>query len=106
MSTQVFPSLVGLGWDVVRTPMWSADITRSVSGKEVRVNYWTYPLYKWELVYDFLRSDSTNLELQSLFGFFNARRGSYESFQYQDADDNAVTDQAIGTGNGSTVDFQ
>jgi uncharacterized protein (TIGR02217 family) len=107
MSTAVFPTLSGLGWDVVRTPIWSTQVQTNVSGKESAVGYWSYPRWQWELTYNYLRcgpiNGTTYSEFQSLVGFYNARRGRMDSFLYQDADDNAVTGQQIGVGNGSTV---
>src|SRR5437667_11316720 len=107
MSTSVLPTLKGKGYEVVRTPIWSTSIQQFISGKELRINNgWTYPIYQWDIPYNFLRSDATNSELQSLLGFYNARNGSYDSFLYADSDDNSVTSQNIGTGNGSTLTFQ
>lgn len=106
MSTSVLPSLKGLGFDVVRTAIWDTTVQTSMSGMETRLAQQTYPRWMWELPYDFLRSDATNAEFQSLIGFFNARQGMADTFLYQDADDNSVTAQQIGTGNGSTAAYQ
>jgi uncharacterized protein (TIGR02217 family) len=106
MSTQVFPTLTGLGFDVVRTPRWNNTTQRAVSGKTVRVAYWSYPIWTWELKFEFLRGDTTNREFQNLASLFNTVRGSYDSFLYTDADDKSVTNQAIGAGAGATYSFQ
>ena len=103
MSTAVLPSLVGLGFDVVRTPIWSINIQTSVSGKDTAIGYWSYPKWQWELTYDVLRSDLN--EFQDLAGFFNSRQGRFDTFLYQDAEDNAASHQ-IGTGDGTTTAFQ
>lgn len=105
-STAIFPTLSGLGWDVRRSPIWRNKITENRSGKEVRIGFWSYPRYEWELKYNFLRSDITNAEFQSLLGFFNARGGSFDTFKFQDPDDNSVTGQTIGVGNGTQTQFQ
>ena len=65
-----------------------------------------YPLYQFKLKYEFLRSSAAYLELQTLAGFFLARQGSFDSFLYTDPDDNTVTNQVIGTGDGSNKVFQ
>lgn len=104
MSTTVLPSLVGLGFEVVRTPIWDTSVQSAMSGKETRIARQTYPRWQWELSYNVLRSGSYN-ELQQLAGFFNARQGMFDSFLYQDADDYSVTAQAIGQGNGSNKIF-
>lgn len=106
MSTQVLPSLLGLGFSITRTPKWKTGIVENVSGKEVRIAYQSYPRYQWDLTYNFLRSAASFTEFQQLIGFFNARYGKYDSFLFADPDDYTVTAQAIGTGDGSTTTFQ
>jgi uncharacterized protein (TIGR02217 family) len=106
MSSSVLPSLAGLGFDVVRTPVWDTEIQTAISGKETRIAYFTYPRWKWDLTYNVLRSSAAFTELQQLAGFFNARQGMFDAFLYQDADDNSVTAQTISTGDGATTAFQ
>ena len=105
MSDSVFPSLPGIAWNTVRTPMWATRVQTAISGKETRQADWSYPRYSWELNYDFLRSAPSFGELQTLIGFINARQGSFGTFLYTDDDDNGVTGQQIGTGDGTTVTF-
>jgi len=106
MSQQVFPTLIGLAWDVTKTPMFSTKAHKSVSGRELRAAYYSYPLYKFGLKYDVLRSDTVNAELQTLMGFFLARQGSFDTFLFTDPEVNSVTAQGFGTGNGTTTAFQ
>lgn len=106
MSTSVLPSLKGLGWEPVRTPVWDTTVQTASSGKEVRIANQTYPRWRWDLPYDFLRADATNHEFQDLVGFFNARQGMFDTFLYADPDDYSVTGQGIATGNGSTAAYQ
>src|SRR5262249_49619204 len=56
--------------------------------------------------FDFLRSAPSYAEWQSLLSFFDLRQGLFDSWLYTDADDNAVTDQPVGSGDGSTTVFQ
>lgn len=109
MSTQVLPSLPGLGWDVIRTPMWRNTIQDAYSGAETAVAYWSYPKWKWQLNYNVLRQGAIGAgaftEMTQLLGFFNKMMGRFDSWLYQDADDNTATGQGIGTGNGSATDF-
>jgi uncharacterized protein (TIGR02217 family) len=105
MSTALFPSLAGLEYPVVRSPIWKTLTQESVSGKENRAALWTYPRWKWTLSFNFLRDDSNN-EFRTLLGFYLARQGSYDSFLWNDPDDNSVTGQPIGIGDGSTLLFQ
>lgn len=95
MSTAIFPRLPGLKIDTTKTPMWSTSIQKSASGRELRAAFYSYPLWKFSVSYEVLRADSLQ-ELQSVIGFFNARQGSYESFLFEDPEDNSVTDQALG----------
>lgn len=106
MSTAVMPSLAGLGWPVTRTPVWDTIVQQAISGKETRIAKQSYPRWKWELTYTILRSAAAFTELQQLAGFFNSRQGMFDTFLYQDADDNSVTAQAIETGDGATTAFQ
>lgn len=110
MSTQLFPSLTGLTWPVVRDEIWSTTIQENYSGKEVRQNRWSYPRWKWTLMFNMLRQGAFNgttyTEFAQLSGFFNSRGGRFDSFLYRDTKDNAVTNQAIATGDGSTTIFQ
>lgn len=110
MSTAVLPSPAGIGWDIQRKPMWKTQIQTAVSGKETRMGYWSYPRYQWEITYNFLRQGTIHgtayTELSDFFGFFNNRGGAFDTFLYQDRDDNAVTGQSIGVGDGTETQFQ
>lgn len=104
MSNAIFPTLPGLTWSITKSPTWSTQIQTSVSGREQRAAFYLYPLWNFTLTYEFLRSDS-NAELQSLMGFYNLRKGSYDSFLFKDPSDFNVTNQVIGTGDGTTKTF-
>jgi hypothetical protein len=106
MSNAVFPVLPGLVWDVKKTPQWSTKLQQAASGKELRLSYYSWPIYKYTLAYEVLRQASAYLELQTLAGFFNARQGKFDSFLFQDPNDNAVTAHGFGMGDGTTTAFQ
>ncbi len=124
MSTQVFPSLPGLGWNVQRTEMWKTRAQEAISGAETRIADWSYPRHLWELTFEFLRQAGMNMqaatfagttyaEFSTLLGFFDLRSGAFDSFLYTDPDDNTVAGQPIQntvtgatTGDGSTTTFQ
>ncbi len=106
MSTSVFPTLAGLEYPVEKTPEWSTTLQENVSGKETAIGFWSYPRYTIKLSFNFLRSDTTNAELQSLMGFFNLRSGNYDTFLFDDVDDDTVSGQTVGIGNGSTAAYQ
>lgn len=106
MTTQVFPSLIGLAYPVPRKPMWMNKKPQSVAGLEAAFAYWSVPRFEWTLSYSILRSDPTYTELQQLMGFFNNRQGGFEVFLYRDADQNAVLAQGLGVGTGAQTNFQ
>jgi uncharacterized protein (TIGR02217 family) len=106
MSDLVFTPPPGLKWEVTRTPIWSTGVVQAASGREYRVANYSYPRYEIKLSFDVLRMTGSYTEMADLAGFFNARRGSYDTFRWTDPDDNSVTDQVIGTGDASTKEFQ
>ncbi len=105
MGSAVFPSLAGLEYPVVRTPIFRTLTQQSVSGQENRAALQAYPRWQWTLSFNFLRDDGNN-EFRTLLAFFLARQGSFDSFLFDDVDDNAVTAQPIGHGDGVTKGFQ
>ena len=105
MSNAIFPVLPGLSWGTDWAPKFITKIQTATSGKEYRASMASSPTYSFKLKYEFLRSASRQ-ELQTMFAFFLARRGSFDSFLYSYPDDCSVTDQVIGVANGSQLTFQ
>lgn len=105
MSNAVFPVLPGLAMGVIRRPTFKTIQHRSVSGNEARVSNMAYPIWEIQIGFEFLRSGA-QAELQKLVGFFLTCKGAWDSFLFSDPEDNAVTDQLLGTGNGVKADFQ
>ena len=106
------PSLPGLAWSRHKKPGFSTRVASHVSGREVRVALMSYPLYEFEAVYNGLTSSATatfaslgSSSLQSLMGFFLQLLGQVGIFLYTDPDDNSVTGQGIGAGDGTTLSF-
>lgn len=110
MSNEVFPTLPGLTPEITRTPIWSTAIKSSVSQREYRTANVSVPAYSYKLSYEVIRQGAvggfTHAELSTLAGFFNARRGSFDSFLFSDPDDSTATAQQFGTGDGTTAAFQ
>ncbi|AKP14282.1 DUF2460 domain-containing protein [Neisseria gonorrhoeae] len=96
MGNAVFPTFPGLKWGRKKTAVWSTGTQKSASGREFRTAYYTYPQWRFSLSFEVLRTKASVNELEKLAGFFNARKGSFESFLYEDPADNAVTDQPVG----------
>ena len=98
LSNYLFPTVPGIEWNSTKTPRFSTQIAPAVSGREVRVSNYAYPVWEWELSYEFLREGAMT-ELQTLMGFFLARSGSYDTFLYDDPSETNVVEAAIiGTG--------
>jgi uncharacterized protein (TIGR02217 family) len=105
-----FPILSGQGWSVHKRPTFSTRVVSHVSGREVRSPLYADTLYEFELTYDGLSSGTTyaglaNHSLQRLMGFYLQCQGQYGTFLYTDPNDNAVTSQVIGVGDGATERF-
>ncbi len=96
MGNAIFPTFPGLKWGRKKTAVWSTGTQKSASGREFRTAYYTYPQWRFSLSFEVLRTKASVNELEQLAGFFNARKGSFESFLYEDPTDNAVTGQPIG----------
>lgn len=106
MGNAVYPTLPGLTLPIGRKPSFKTQAQRSVSGRELRATMQQYPLVTFSLKYEFLRDTLATPEVDTLVGFFLARRASFDSFLFSDPDDNAVTGMSFGAGNGSTKVFQ
>lgn len=106
MSDALFPTLPGLKWGVVKTPSYSTANLRAASGRSTRGSFQAYPAWRFTLSYEFLRGGNGYDELQELVGFFNARRGGWDTFLYRDPSDYTVTDQALGVGDSVTTEFR
>lgn len=106
MSNLIYPDLPGLKPTVIRTPVWKNEPFEAWNGAETVVGRWQFPRWRYKLSYEVLRSNPATPERAQLMAFFNRHRGMGESFLYVDEEDNAVTDQAFGTTDGSTRTFQ
>jgi uncharacterized protein (TIGR02217 family) len=100
-----FPSLAGLSFPVKKTPNFQTISHVSVSGVSTAQSTQPFANYSYELPFEFLRSDGFNLELQTLQGFYQACRGMALPFHFLDPDDNSVSLQGIGIGDGVTTAF-
>lgn len=119
----VYPFIRGLTWQGNRTPQWDTLVQRMSSGKEFRLNYWQYPLWKWELNYNYVKDNPNDVlnvyapatDLAVLQGFFNQMAGQYNVFLYDDVNAgdvpghgpwDSVTGQPIATANGIDLTYQ
>jgi hypothetical protein len=90
MSDQVFPSfLKGFDIKVRRAPVFSTEIQAAESGKEQAATFWSTPIYEYEVTFNFLRQLGFSQftlqdEARVLIGFFEAHRGRFDSFWFDD----------------------
>ena len=102
----VYPELIGLSFGSTKTPEFKTNIKQSVSGYEARATLRAYPLWHFQLSYEFLRTDPTINELKTLVGFFLQCKGGYTTFLYKDPYDYTVSTQTFGVGDGTSTKFQ
>jgi len=106
MSSDVYPVLPGLTYTVHRQPTWKTQIQTSISGRETRIRRWLFPKYQYSLAYEFLRETTPLTEFSTLLGFFNEHGGSFDTWLFDDVDDNSIANQQIGVGDGTDKTFQ
>lgn len=116
MSSLVYPTLAGLGFDVIRSYVWKTGYQEALSGKQSTIAYRQYPLVHYELTYNVLRDvgaagygSSTTSEIQQLAGLHNQLQGRWDTFLFTDPDFNTITSAnaaqygVFGTSTGSTA---
>lgn len=123
---QYFPAakFSGLKIDLTRSVEFDNTISRAASGREVGVSWREMPIITLDLSWDFLDANSLTVaqpidgsaaytELAWLEGFFKAMHGDLLPFYLRVSDlpgrgpgASQVRGQKIGTGDGTTVNFQ
>lgn len=110
MTLPIFPEL-NVGFSVIKRSLTGAGVTQAASGRETRVSYWTFPMWEWDLTYEYLPDDSggwqsgkTISDIKTLMGLYG-QVGILHPFLYEDPDDNFVYHMGIGTGDGINQTF-
>jgi uncharacterized protein (TIGR02217 family) len=98
--------IAGLTWPMTKQPFAQTRIQRAVSGRELRAMDYPYPLYQYQLVFNFLRQGGGFNEANTLLGLIEACVGAWGTFLFDDPSDDTASGQFIGTGDGSTTQFQ
>jgi uncharacterized protein (TIGR02217 family) len=118
MSNLLFPKVRGLGWTITKNPTFSTEIQSSLAGREVRIQNFQNPIWEFTLGYEYLlndpraRDENEQTPLGTLVGFFLARGGQVDDFLLNESDltqrleDSVYSGQPIGTGDGTTKNFQ
>jgi len=105
MSNLVFPSLPGMKIDIDREPLFATQTRETISGREVRSTWQTYPRYRYRLSFEILNASKG--DFQRLLGFFTRHLGALDSFLWTDPEDNAVAAHYFSVANAvSMTDFQ
>lgn len=105
MSNSVFPTFPGLAWSRFRTPEFATIRKTTDSGREFVRSQYSSPRYAYKLNFEVLRAGAL-AELETLQGFFCQMRGDYDTWLFNDPDDNTATAQQFAVGNGSATQFQ
>jgi uncharacterized protein (TIGR02217 family) len=104
----VLPKLAGQSWSTTKTPAYQTRIQRAVSGRELRLQDYPYPLWIFSLAWEALADNLggvdngppigalLNSDLRTIMGFFLACQGAFGTFLYQDPTDFQVTNQWLG----------
>lgn len=83
-------------------PEYATDIVISGSGHEQRNIHWSQARARYNVAHGV----KTKAQLNALIAFFRARKGRAYGFRFKDWTDYQATEQALGTGDGSTTQFQ
>jgi len=114
MTLPVYPGrslLKGLTYGQKWSPVFFNQDADAATGASVSVGIAQYPLHDFELTYEFLRDGAgwtgslSALEFQTMMGFHLSMAGSLGRCLYWNKDDNAVLQNRIGTGDGTTTTF-
>lgn len=97
--------LPGLAWSVHKKPNFRTQINPAVSGNETRTARMRYPIWEYELTFEFLDDRGGKTQMETLMGFFLTQRGSWGSWLFQDWNDYMLRGQALGTADGGTTGF-
>lgn len=89
MSSLIYPTLPGLTFNSIRSPHFNTGKQQALTGKESRIAYQQWPLWNWELIYEYL----SVADLQAIQGLFIAVQGDFDTFLYSDPIFNSVTAQ-------------
>ncbi len=83
-------------------PVFSTVITTNAGGYEKRNRNWAQA----RNVYNVAHGIKNQTQLDALIAFFRARAGRWQAFRFKDWSDYRLIGQVIGTGDGSTTQFQ
>ena len=80
---------------------WSTLITKYESGKEQRRKKWSQP----KRVFSVNLKGKTKTVATQVWDFYNSRSGAFDTFYFQNPNENPVSSERFGTGNGVSTVF-
>lgn len=83
-------------------PERATDVVTLASGREERNSRWAHARRRYNAGYGI----KSRADMAAVLAFFEERRGRFHSFLWRDGLDHAASDEAIGTGDGVTTQFQ
>ncbi len=103
-------NLPGLAYSKVRRPKHNVSVQTHQSGGEVRMSYWSEPLWEWDLTYELLRDGFRDGhawdELKQIEGLFLASTGSLNGFSFYDDDDHTAFQSQLSVTSGTQTNFR
>jgi len=102
----VYPDALAAGFFALKTPVWSTKIATASSGRERRLQLWSYPRWQFKIPYEVLRAQADSPEVQKLWAFFNSHAAQAGEFSLRDATDFQAANAPFGVGDGATTTFQ
>jgi uncharacterized protein (TIGR02217 family) len=87
-------------------PTYYNVIQEAISGVEQRVKVWAKCRGRWECSYPILDRDDSTGDFRAVIALFRAHFGSLYPFPFKDWTDYELTNENIGTGDGSETEFQ
>jgi uncharacterized protein (TIGR02217 family) len=105
MTFPVFPDVI-TAYENQKKPEYETSVFIAKSGRESRIGFRVFPRYTFKLPLVQMIEDRDEQMLTLMLGFFLQMRGQLNAFLYRDPNDNTVTNEPIGTGDGTTKAFQ
>lgn len=87
-------------------PTFYNVIQEAISGQEQRVQVWAKCRGRWNCGYSILDTEATSGTFRAVIALFRAHFGSLYPFPFKDWGDYQLTNERIGTGDGSDLTFQ
>ena len=87
-------------------PAFQNVIQESVAGTEQRIRVWAKCRGEWDISYTIMNTAETGGTFRAVVALFRAHFGNLYPFPFKDWGDYQLTDETIGSGDGSDTTFQ